>query len=52
METDGLMANEMWLDKVALYFVRSSHGVILYTEGAFRISIYCYDAAWTGHLKL
>ena len=22
------------------------------TEGAFRISIDCYDAAWTGHLEL
>ena len=25
--------------------------MILCTEGAFRISIYCYDTAWTGHLK-
>ena len=22
------------------------------TEGAFRISIDCYDAMWTGHLEL
>ena len=22
------------------------------TEGAFRVSINCYDAAWTGHLEL
>ena len=22
------------------------------TEGAFRVSIDCYDAAWTGHLEL
>ena len=22
------------------------------TEGAFRVSIDCYDAAWTGHLML
>ena len=22
------------------------------TEGAFRISVDCYDAAWTGHLEL
>ena len=22
------------------------------TEGAFRISIDCYDATWTGHLEL
>ena len=25
--------------------------MILCTEGVFRISIYCYDAAWAGHLK-
>ena len=26
--------------------------MLFYTEGAFRISIDCYDAAWTGHLEL
>ena len=26
--------------------------MLLYTEGAFGVSIDCYDAAWTGHLEL
>ena len=26
--------------------------MLLSTEGAFRVSIDCYDAAWTGHLDL
>ena len=26
--------------------------MLLCMEGAFRISIDCYDAAWTGHLEL
>ena len=26
--------------------------MLLYSEGAFRIAIDCYDAAWTGHLEL
>ena len=26
--------------------------MLLCTEGVFRISIDCYDAAWTGHLEL
>ena len=26
--------------------------MLLCTEGAFRISINCYDTAWTGHLEL
>ena len=26
--------------------------MLLSTEGAFRVSIDCYDAAWTGHLEL
>ena len=26
--------------------------MLLGTEGAFRVSIDCYDAAWSGHLEL
>ena len=26
--------------------------MLLCSEGAFRIAIGCYDAAWTGHLEL
>ena len=26
--------------------------MLLCSEGAFRIAIDCYDAAWTGHLEL
>ena len=26
--------------------------MLVSTEGAFRVSINCYDAAWTGHLEL
>ena len=26
--------------------------MFLGTEGTFRVSIDCYDAAWTGHLEL
>ena len=26
--------------------------MLLGTEGAFRVSITCYDAAWSGHLEL
>ena len=26
--------------------------MLLYSEGAFRIAIDCYDAAWTRHLEL
>ena len=26
--------------------------MLLCTEGTFRVSIYCNDAAWTGHLEL
>ena len=41
----------MRLDEAALYFGRNSRSVVICTEGVFRISIYCYDAAWTGHFK-
>ena len=26
--------------------------MLLYTERALSVSIYCYDATWTGHLEL
>ena len=39
-------------EKVALYFCCEGSGVLLGTEGAFRVSIDCYDAAWSGHLEL
>ena len=42
----------MRLDTAALYFGHEGRGVLLCTEGAFRVSIDCYDATWTGHLEL
>ena len=33
-------------------FFCEGNGVLLGTEGAFRVSIDCYDAAWPGHLEL
>ena len=41
-----------WLDKAALYLRCQGRGVLLSTEGAFRVSFDCYDTAWTGHLEL
>ena len=43
---------EVLLDKAALYLCCQDRGVLLGTEGAFRVSIDCYDAAWTVHLEL
>ena len=40
------------LEKAALYFCCQSCGVLLGMEGAFRVSIDCYDTAWSGHLEL
>ena len=40
------------LEKAALYPCCQGGGVLFCTEGAFRVSIDCYDAAWTGHLEL
>ena len=40
------------LEKAALCFCCEGSGVLLGTEGAFRVSIDCYDAAWFGHLEL
>ena len=37
--------------KAALYFCCEGSGVLLGTEGAFRVSIDCYDTAWSGHLE-
>ena len=39
-------------EKAALCFSYEGSGVLLGTEGAFRVSIDCYDAAWSGHLEL
>ena len=39
-------------EKAALCFCCEGSGVLLDTEGAFRISIDYYDTAWSGHLKL
>ena len=39
------------LDKDALYFCCQGCGVLLSMEGALRVSIDYYDAAWSGHLK-
>ena len=38
--------------KATLYFCCKGRGVLLSTEGAFRISIDRYDTAWSGHLEL
>lgn len=37
-------------EKVALCFCCDGSGVLLGMEGAFRVSIDCYDTAWSGHL--
>ena len=42
----------MRLDGAALYFGCDGRGMLLGTEGAFRVSVDRDDAAWTGHLKL
>ena len=39
------------LDKAALYFRCQGCGVLLGMEGAFHVSVDCYDTAWSGHLK-
>ena len=39
-------------EKTSLYFCCKGRGVLLGTERAFRVSIDCYDAAWSGHLEL
>ena len=40
------------LVEAALYLSCQGCGVLLGTEGALRISIDCYDTAWSGHLEL
>ena len=40
------------LVEAALYFCCQGSGVLLGTEGALRISIDCYNTAWSGHLEL
>ena len=39
-------------EKSALCFYCEDGGVLLGTEGAFCVSIDCYDTAWSGHLEL
>ena len=39
-------------EKAALCFCCEGSGVLLSTEGAFHVSIDCYDTAWSGHLEL
>ena len=43
---------EVLPEKDALCFCCEGSGVLLGTEGAFRVSTDCYDAAWSGHLEL
>ena len=38
--------------KAALYLCCQGNGVLLGTEGALRVSIDCYDTAWSRHLEL
>ena len=40
------------LVKATLYFCYEGRGVLLGTKGALRVSIDCYDAAWSEHLEL
>ena len=39
------------LVKAALYLCCQGSGMLLGTEGALRVSIDCYDTAWSGHLE-
>ena len=50
-ESGSLAAELKFCDKAALYFHCQSRGVLLSTEGVFRVSIDCYDTAWSGHLE-
>ena len=34
-----------------MYFRCEGRGVLLGTEGAFRVSVDCYNTAWSGHLE-
>ena len=43
---------EVLPEKATLYFCRKGGGVLLSVEGAFRVSIECYNTAWSGHLEL
>ena len=40
------------LEKAALCFCCEGSGVLLGMEGVFRVSIDCYDTAWSRHLEL
>ena len=39
-------------EKATLYFCCKGRGVLLGTEGAFRVSINCYNTSWPGYLEL
>ena len=43
---------EVLPEKAALYFCCKGGGVLLSAEGALRVSINCYNPAWSGHLEL
>ena len=40
-----------WLDEITLYLCCQGRGVLLSAEGAFHVSIHCYNSAWSGHLE-
>ena len=40
-----------WYDKAALYFRCQGRSVLLGAEGAFHVSIDCYNTAGSGHLE-
>ncbi len=40
------------LDEAVVHFDCKGCSVLLGMEGAFRVSIDCYDATWSGHLEL
>ena len=42
---------DVLLDKAALYFRCQGCGVLLGMEGAFHVSVDCYDTARSGHLE-
>ena len=43
---------KVMLVKAALYICCQGSGMLLGMEGAFRVSIDCYDTAWSRHLEL
>lgn len=41
----------IWLHTAALYFCCQGRSVLLSTEGAFHVSVDCYNTAWSRHLE-